>query len=141
MNKFTLLLKEALVEAVDLYREYALLKAMHKLTGKPIRFEDFDELTYRVIPDRQLMILMHNKLGLNKIIKFDDLRNNDTFGPSTFADFIDINGGIEVDGSGKVVSSARKYNKSGSNYHAPSDKKVWKQMGPLGFWKEVPVGA
>lgn len=141
--KFVQMLREAKIyEKIDLEREYGILKLMNTMLGRTIKFDDFDDLHYRIVPEREFMVLSHQPLGISKIIKYKDLANQMSFGPSTFAEFLDINGAVQVDATGKPLSTKQKRGWGSSIHgHDIGDQMVWKQVGTKGFWKQVPAGA
>lgn len=123
-----------------LYREYEMLKIMHNM-GLPIKFENFDGLTYRFISGNKSVIINQKDLGVHKIVNVDTMVRTHGVGPATLSEFLDVNGAMEVNAQGNPVPTDEKAYRSGANARLTGKKKsVYKQVGPRGFWQLVETG-
>lgn len=124
----------------ELYREYGMLKTLQGM-GVNLRFEDFKDLSYRFIPPANMsIVLAQPKKSVHKLLKVQDLVQHHGIGPATFVEFLDVNGAHEVDAKGVPIPYEAKTYKVVPK-RSVKTKTVYRQEGPLGFWKKVEVEA
>lgn len=112
-----------------LEKEYSILKALNSITNKVIRFNDFDHLNFVYDKERGSIALRCPRLKLFQLVQQSQMEGVQ-LSPDLVVDFLLVNG------------STGKFKNGGNVPHpllpvAKKSDKVWKQQGPLGFWKLV----
>jgi len=120
-------------------RDYKALKSIHRITGKFIPLSKMDGLRYSVNNKGQHFHLIHDSIGVDHKVSFDDVNHHAGIGTHEFADFLNRHGARQVDYNGKDIPDHLKFAPSrvASSSNNQNGSKSWKQVGPNGFWKLV----
>jgi hypothetical protein len=101
IKKFFLIRRKACA-GLDLMAEYRCLKAVHSVIPNilPSALED---LHYRPIPKRPVMLFKFSPRNVNKLVNTDEIERKYQVDSGSLVDFIQYHGASEIDANGNVV--------------------------------------
>lgn len=123
--------------STKLEQEYTLLRVFNEMSGKNIKFEDFQYIRFTVHKVKDVLAINCKELCFFKVFNLSSIMEEFLIWPTMLADFLRANGAKETDHKGKLLPP-----KQLPGLIRPTNKqdpvKEWVTNGE-GFWQLVTV--